>query len=181
MKKLLPIFFILSFYFLSLRSSPTLAISGGECSPDKLDTRISRPAPCNPCCPRTDTLTYSCATTFTLSTEVNYKKTTTQEKIPWESRFNVDVSQTTLPFAGLSGQESEIDYLADYFEGTNEYYANYNNQTTITNYQGILRKLTPYEYQNQLKKQLIARAPVSPEEDKENRIHNYEVVFVVLS
>jgi len=69
---------------------------------------------------------------------------------------------------------SENKYLADYFEGTNEYYRNYGNQTTLTNYQGVLRKLTPYEYQNQLKKQLIARV----DNGETNQIHDYKIKYI---
>ncbi len=195
MKRLLPVFFI-SFFFL-LKVSPLLAAQiiensqssepqkeeqeENECLPNEVEIekpQNSRVAPCNLCCPRPEPLTTSCATTFTLYKNISFPKNTSQEKIPWESRFIVDPTSASLPFAGKNQEESENQYLADYLEGTNEYYQNYGNLTTLTNYQGVLKKLTPFEYQNQLKKQLIARASENTEEEKENRIHNYQVKYV---
>jgi len=96
----------------------------------------------------------------------------------WSGDVTVDPTQVKIPFVGKRNMEPETrwerlnpldtpdenakrwyqfweipnadenKYLADYLEGTNEYYRNYGNQTTITNYQGVLRKLTPSEYQN---------------------------------
>jgi hypothetical protein len=103
--------------------------------------------------------------------------------IPWEGSINVTPLSANqdgkfkIPFVGMKNEEDENKYLADYFEGTNEYYRNYGNQSTLTNYQGVLRKLTPFEYQNQLKKQLISRAQKENIE-VENPINNYEVVSV---
>lgn len=161
------------------------AVDDDECDPNMttysnlpMDSKASRIAPCNLCMPRTPVVTNACATTFTIYKNVSFPKNINQETIDWSSRFNVDVSGTSLPFAGKTNEESEDKYLADYLEGTNEYYSQYGNQTTLTNYQGVLRKLTPYEYQNQLKKSLIARVPESDGDDKEQRIHNYPVKYI---
>ena len=125
-------------------------------------------------------------------------------KKDWEGNVTVDPTQVKIPFVGKRNMEeepwgekiqfwkdadenakhwfqfweisnaSENKYLADYLEGTNEYYRNYGNQTTITNYQGVLRKLTPFEYQNQLKRDLVLRVG----NDEENQIHDYEIKYI---
>ena len=127
----------------------------------------------------------SCATTFKTLQEVKYERGG-PETIKWDGTIYIDPTEVKIPFVGEKNEEktmwefwqfweqshaSENDYLADYFEGTNEYYRNYGNQTTITNYQGVLRKLTPYEYQNQLKRQLVNRAT-------EKEIHDYEIKYI---
>lgn len=119
----------------------------------------------------------------------------------WSGMVTIDPSEIEIPFVGKRNMEeeswwetvnlwdtpdenakhiwefweisnaSEEKYLTDYLEGTNEYYRNHGNQTTLTNYQGILRKLTPYEYQNQLKRQLVARA-------QEKEIHDYKIKYI---
>ena len=127
----------------------------------------------------------SCANTFKTLQEVEYERGG-PETIKWDGTIYIDPTEVKIPFVGEKNEEkamwefwkfweqshaSENDYLADYFEGTNEYYRNYGNQTTLTDYQGVLRKLTPYEYQNQLKKQLIIRA-------QEKEIHDYKIKYI---
>jgi len=129
--------------------------------------------------------TPSCATSFKTLQIVEYKRGG-PETIKWDGTIYINPTKIKIPFVGEKNEErsiwefwkfweqshaSENDYLADYFEGTNEYYRNYGNQTTITNYQGILRKLTPFEYQNQLKRQLITRA-------QEKEIHDYGIKYI---
>jgi len=144
-----------------------------ECNLEVHD-RDSRPAPCN-ICHTTDLLTPSCATAFNTYDGVEYKRNEGEGAEHWIERnwggmININPTQVTIPFVGKKGSENEQQTLADYFEGTNEYYKNYGNQTTLTNYQGVLRKLTPFEYQNQAKKQLIERV-------KEKNIHDYQVKY----
>lgn len=125
-------------------------------------------------------------------------------KKDWEGEITVNPKEIKIPFVGMGNKEkegfwdwlnffdipdenaksffafwevsnaSENKYLADYFEGTNEYYRNYGNKNTITNYQGVLRKLTPYGYQNQLKKQLITRV----NSNEEDQIHDYRIKYI---
>ena len=125
-------------------------------------------------------------------------------KKDWGGNVTVDPTQIKIPFVGKRNMEpegfwekiwpldtpdenvkkffqfweisnaSESKYLADYLEGTNEYYRNYGDQTTITNYQGVLRKLTPFEYQNQLKRKLVARVG----NEEEDQIHNYKIKYI---
>jgi len=119
----------------------------------------------------------------------------------WSGVVTLDPTQIYIPFVGKKNKEgetlwetinpfdtvdendksrgqfwevsnaSENDYITDYLEGTNEYYRNYGNQTTITDYQGVLRKLTPFEYQNQLKNDLIDRA-------ESGEVHNYKIKYI---
>jgi len=142
---------------------------------------VSRPAACELCSNwQEETNTYSCASPFTVSKDATFEKKET-EKIIWQSWYRVDPGETVIPFVGLSGQESESNYLGDYFEGTSEYYIRYGDQTTLPNYQGVLRKLTPFEFQNQLKKQIIARVPLSAEMTDpiiEKPVHDYIVRYV---
>ena len=145
-----------------------------ECNLEAHD-RDSRPAPCN-ICHTTDLLTPSCATAFNAYDGVEYKRNEGEGAEHWIERdwggtVNVDPTRITIPFVGKKGSENEQQTLADYFEGTNEYYYNYGNQNLITNFQGILRKLTPMEYQDQLKKQLVKQA-------SEETIHNYKVEYI---
>jgi len=187
MKKLLPIsltiFTLLFFYSLTLITYPVLAVVDPECKPDKVSSeRDPRPAPCN-VCNTTDLLTPSCATSFEIFDKVEYNpiKEGPMVKKDWEGTITVNPEEIKIPFVGMKNKDSvawweisnasENEYLADYFEGTNEYYRNYGNQTTITNYQGVLRKLTPFAYQNQLKKKLITRA-------EEGSIHNYKIKYI---
>ena len=190
MKKLLPIsltiFTLLFFYSLTLITYPVLAVVDPECKPDKVSSeRDPRPAPCN-VCNTTDLLTPSCATSFEIFDKVEYNpiKEGPMVKKDWEGTITVNPEEIKIPFVGMKNKDSvawweisnasENEYLADYFEGTNEYYRNYGNQTTITNYQGVLRKLTPFEYQNQLKKNLISRIGSG----EENQIHDYTIKYI---
>jgi len=192
MKKLrLPIFLIsilFLFGFLLPKFFPVLAkveIEENFCSKEVEEGRTSRPTECY-VCNQNDLLTPSCATSIKITTGKDYGplKGGPDFRIEWDGTvsvtpINLDPNDQNLkiPFVGMKGQEDENSYLADYFEGTNEYYRNYGNQTTLTNYQGILRKLTPLEYQNQLKKQLIARVPKEEEIVEENPINDYKVFY----
>jgi len=192
MKKLLPSLLIFNAFFclFIIKTNYVLAASDTvtattqektECDPNEIIAKNSCPAGCNLCMDRVTT-TSSCATTFNLYTKVEYSGN--DEKIIIKNlNFVVDPKEAgaNVPFVGKAGDESENKYLADYFEGTNEYYVNYGDQTTLTNYQGVLRKLTPSGYQDQLKKQLIARAPTTDEVGiplKEDQIHNYQVQYI---
>lgn len=201
MKKLLPSFLTFSIFFciFAFKTSYVLAASSTvnytditsmventstaqektECDPNGIIAKNSCPAGCNLCMDRVTT-TSSCATTFNLYTKVKYSGKD-EKIIIRELDFIIDPSEANIPFVSKADDEDENKYLADYFEGTNEYYWNYGNQSTLTNYQGVLRKLTPSGYQDQLKKQLIARAPKIPEEGiplKVEQIHNYQLQYV---
>jgi len=136
--------------------------SVSECIQEALETKTSRPAECDLCGPEAP-LTPECATSFETYRQINYPET------EWQTTIYVDPRKVVIPFVGEENA-SEAAYLTDYLEGTNEYYQNYGNQNTITNYQGVLRKLTPYEYQNQQKKDLIKRA-------QGGEIHDYDVIY----
>jgi hypothetical protein len=198
MKKLLPSFLTLSVFFclFIIKNNYVLAASDNttthsinittsegktECDPNlsASTAKSSCPADCNLCMDQVTT-TSSCATTFNLYTKIEYSGKD-EKIIKRDLNFVIDPSGANVPFVGKAGEEDENKYLADYFEGTNEYYANYGNQTTLTNYQGLLRKLTPSGYQDQLKKQLIARVPLTSEKGiplEVDQIHNYQIQYV---
>lgn len=164
--------FLISSFFLIFLFSPTKVLARAEeCNPSLMTSEPNtRPAPCNVCY-ITDLLTPSCATSFNVYDHITYLKNEGETiKRNWGGEIQINASQVKIPFVGKESQASEIDYLADYLEGTNEYYDNYSNQNTITNYQGVLRKLTPMGYQDQVKKELIARA-------EESTIHDYKVKY----
>jgi hypothetical protein len=166
--------------------------------------RDPRPAPCNICSTTdllTPSCTTSFSVFDKIGYQKNESETIKKD---WGGNVTIDPTQVKIPFVGKRNMEQELwrekinwwdipdenvkhlwefwevsnasegKYLADYFEGTNEYYRNYGNQTTLTNYQGVLRKLTPFEYQNQLKKELIARI----DNGEENQIHNYKIKYL---
>ena len=150
-------------------SFPSSVILKKSCEKEA-DERNSRPTACY-LCTESD-LTPSCANSFAVFDKVTYYKTggAPIEK-DWSGDVTVDPSKIKIPFVGLEKNENEINYLADYLEGTNEYYRNYENQVIISNFQGILRKLTPFDYQNKLKKEIVERA-------KNQEIHDYPVRYV---
>ena len=118
--------------------------------------------------------TFSCATSFTTYDKIKYQWEDSDDECEgkhwvergWGGVVTVDSTQTTIPFVGKKGEEDEQKYLADYFEGTHEYYRQYpfsigpvslhgTNTTLLPNYQGVSRKLTPMEYQDELKKEMV--------------------------
>jgi len=163
--------FLISSFFLIFLFSPTKVLAQvEECDSNWVTVANTRPAPCNVCY-ITDLLTPSCATSFNVYDNITYLKNEGEIiKRDWDGTVQIDATEVKIPFVGKKDEASEIEYLADYLEGTNEYYNNYQNQNTITNYEGVLRKLTPMGYQNQVKKELIARA-------EEKTVHNYKVKY----
>jgi len=197
---------LLIFFFLKFSIQPILAKPLGsaevECEPTEVSSeRDPRPAKCN-LCNEEAPLSPSCATSFEVFDELDYKKNGPEIiEENWSGMVSIDPSEIKIPFVGKRNMEketwlkrvkfwdtpdenakhswefweisnaSEEKYLTDYLEGSNEYYRNRSNKTTLTNYQGILRKLTPFEYQNQLKKQLITRA-------QEKEIHDYKIKYI---
>jgi len=178
----------LSFFFLFGTQKTIYAESADlECQPEAKYTsgeRTTRPAECN-ICNQDAPLTSSCADSFSVydKVEVFYPENVPEKvETTWQEEITIDPKEITIPFVGKKNKDSgwefwevsnanESAYITDYLEGTNEYYRNYGNQNTITNYQGVLRKLTPYEYQNQKKKELIARA-------ESGEIHDYKVKYI---
>ncbi len=172
--KLIFLIGILFFFFFGTKNYTLADIADLECNPTSNTTeeRTSRPAKCN-ICDQNAPLTPDCATSFGVYDEISYPKSGPQEiEKTWQEEIFIDPTKITIPFVGMEERSlsSESDYITDYLEGTNEYYKNYSDLSTITNYQGILRKLTPFEYQNQEKKELIRRAT-------EGEIHDYRVEY----
>src|SRR4030043_1138097 len=155
------------------------------CNPSSNTDLDSRPANCDACniassfCP-------SCATSFTVHDTVEYRRGGGEDEEPycvekgWGGIVSIDPTNTTIPFVGKKGSESEEKYLADYFDGTNEYYDNFGAYfTEWINHAGVLRKLTPMEYQNQLKKEIVQRAfDTEARNAHEEGIHDYELKYV---
>ncbi len=161
MKKILPLILAFTIFFVLLftKANPVFAevIEEESCSYSSLDLD-SRPAACY-ICSQTDLLTPSCATSFEVLDEISYPRNGPETITKtWGGTVTIAPDTLTIPFVGKETFESEQNNLADYLEGTNEYYQNYGNLTTLTNYQGILRKLTPLGYQDQLKQQMVERA-----------------------
>lgn len=187
---------------------PPGGLIGTPCDPRKTGMRESRLVECE-ACNITNKQTSSCATSFTVNDTVSWQKkeggnictiegpekdkrvvTTT-----WGGVVEIDPSSITIPFVGLTrhenGQwrdpitgkatEGENTHLADYFDGTNEYYLNYRRYwLDWVNYSGVLRKVTPMLYQDQLKKNMVNRALASlgtPLRNYEGKIHNYRVIY----
>lgn len=157
------------------------------CTPDLAGERDSRPYYNYNCdlCNLTGMLTYSCATSFTVFDEVTYLRGDVDEwceEDPWLERewggvVSIDPSDTTIPFVGKKGEEDEQKYLADYFEGTNEYYEDYSLYwRDWINYAGVWRKLSPMNYQNQLKEEMVNRA-LATNDIQEEGIHHYQLEY----
>ncbi|MBA4386264.1 MAG: hypothetical protein C0410_16140 [Anaerolinea sp.] len=206
MKKILPVIFpflLLSFFiFPSSAQAQVCGVSEAV----GWERRTSWPDDCdNKNCNRTQYLTPYCAQSFEVQATIEVDKNDCQYECdgkwwtekPWNASVSIDVSDTKVPFAGKKKEgidsdihEDEIKYLADYFEGTHEYYRDYTNKlgpliyhgvdkTFLTNFQGVLRKLAPYEYQNQLKKQTVERAIASNEGQIEyGQIHDYKLHYL---
>ena len=159
------------------------------CNPSTSGDQDSRPVECD-ACNRTDLWTPSCATSFTINDQVKYNRGGGLITAPhcvdvqgnnttWGGTITIDPSNVTLPFAGKKGQENEQKYLADYFEGTSEYYQQKNYPKywlDWIDHAGVFRKLTPMEYQDQLKKQMVSRAVATQNIQKEG-VHNYNVTY----
>lgn len=164
----------------SIFAPPTLT-----CTPSTGGDLDSRPVPCD-ACNLASSFCSSCATTFTVFDTVEYKRGDGTEEEPycverdWGGIVSIDPSNTTIPFVGKKEQEDEQKYLADYFEGTNEYYTNFGAYfTEWINHSGVLRKLTPMEYQNKLKKEMVKRAVDTIARNvHEGGIHDYELRYV---
>ncbi len=180
-----------------------LSVESLICEPQSTGDRDSRPDACDPC-NITSYLAQSCATSFTVNDTVKYERREGAKEPPhcvepdWKGTVIIDASNTTIPFVGkkreddIESREDEQKYLADYFEGTDEYYRSYDVQvagktifhgvssTLLPNYQGVLRKLTPMEYQDELKKEMVQRAQktvASGGELEPGGIHNYNVAY----
>lgn len=164
---------------------PYLPAMNLTCDPNKHGDRTSRPIPCDPC-----NLTYSyspsCATSFTVNDTVTFSCCEGPcVETPWGGIVKIDPTDTTIPFVGYKGEgedksKYEQKYLADYFEGTNEYYQNYPMYwLDWINHAGVLRKLTPMEYQNQLKEEMVKRAIETKVKNiHEGGVHDYELNYV---
>jgi len=144
-------------------------------------------------------MTPACAESFTISDNVSFtwdegrqceaKPEEYWVTKDWQGTISIDPSKTTIPFVGKKGEESEEKYLADYFEGTHEYYRTYpflnifskdifhgESRLSLINYQGVLRKITPMAYQDKLKKNMINnRLSLAP--GREGAIHNYQIGY----
>lgn len=136
------------------------------CQPTSSINSSSRPAECAMC--NKGGTTPDCATTFSVNDTVEILKKQGYEcngqyYVPktWGGRVNVTANDVTIPFVGKQGQEDEMKYLADYFEGTDEYYRAYKNgspyQQDTVNFAGVNRKLTPMEFQDQVKAAVLTR------------------------
>lgn len=154
-----------------------------SCSPENPGDTDSRPVPCD-ACNQTELFTSSCATTFTVNDSVSYRRGDGAPEPPhcvetrWDGIVTIDPSDTTIPFVGKKGQENEQKYLADYFEGTNKYYADYQDLTEAMNHDGIFRKLAPQLVEDNFKKQMVYRAIQSKSgRIREGAIHDYLVEY----
>ncbi len=165
-----------------------------DCNPDLTGERDSRPyynipqeRACD-LCNLTGLFCSSCATSFAVHDTVTYKRGAGAEEPPhcveksWEGTVTIDPTNTKIPFVGKKGEESEEKYLADYFEGTNEYYENYSHYwKDWINYAGVWRKLSPMSYQNILKKQMVERAEKSlalGNQPQVEGIHDYQLNYI---
>lgn len=157
-----------------------------SCNPQSSGARDSRPDKCDPC-NTTSYLSASCATSFTVYDTVSYKKYEGGPDEPycverdWGGMVIIDPSNTTIPFVGKKENENEQLYLADYFEGTNEYYEDYSQYwLEWVNHAGVYRKLTPMEYQDELKKEMVQRAQktvASGGELMPGGVHDYKINY----
>jgi hypothetical protein len=214
--KSLPVLILFSFFLLLFPWAPpaeALDIDINNppltCTPGNSDEeRVSRPNQCEPC-NLTDNLSSSCATSPTVKSTVTYSRGAGDDEAPhcieesWGGTVTMDLSEVSIPFVGKSGQEDETKYLADYLEGTAEYYTTYFNAEGFlasfnpftkagpywlsgVNYAGALRKLTPMAYQNQLKEDMVGRAQdsLNPEDPskknslEEGKIHDYSLNYI---
>ena len=163
--------------------SPFFSLS---CNPQSSGARDSRPDACKPC-NATSYLSSSCATSLTVHDTVSYEKWEGGPDEPycvekdWGGIVIIDPSSTTIPFVGKKEGENEELYLADYFEGKNEYYENYSQYwLDWVNHAGVLRKLTPMGYQDELKKEMAERAQktvASGGELMPGGVHDYNVSY----
>ncbi|MBU3957278.1 hypothetical protein KKI19_03345 [Patescibacteria group bacterium] len=191
-----------------------------QCRPDLIGDRDSRPYRNLDCdlCNITGLFCPSCATSSTVFDTVSWEwrdKDVECEGNVWVTRkwpepppgtIVINPSDTKIPFVGkkreeITGRvdkvhEDEKLYLADYFEGTHEYYRRYPlaisfpiigdvdllhgvNSNLRINYQGVFRKLAPMVYQDKLKEQMIERAQATQAENiHEGGVHNYELNYV---
>lgn len=147
-----------------IKEDPLLYLNCQLASPLTLSSRPAACAMCN----RGPTVS-DCATTFTAKDKVTILKENVDEECggnyyvrkDWGGPVTIDPNNVTIPFVGKKDQEDEAKYLADYFEGTDEYYRDYPDGSAYwldkVNYAGVNRKLTPMEYQNQLKANVLSR------------------------
>ncbi|MDO8551443.1 MAG: hypothetical protein Q7S03_02075 [bacterium] len=199
MKKFTALFFFLVFYlfFFQTNAKADDFTSTLTCNPSDNGDNSSRPIECA-ACNKTNSFCSACATTTTVSQPFTYAKGDGSADAPhciqttWGGTVNLDPTKVTVPFVGKKGQEDENKYLADYFEGTNEYYREYKNTfgpltfygidpMYLTNYDGIIRKLTPMQYQDQLKEGMVQRAQTSLASGnilQEGKIHDYKLQYV---
>lgn len=161
------------------------------CTPDLVGDRDSRPYYNIPIeracdlCNLTGLFCPSCATSLTVHYTVDYRRGDGTPEPPhcvetsWGGTVTIDPTETKIPFVGKKGEESEEKYLADYFEGTSEYYEDYPMYwRDWINYAGVWRKLSPMEYQNQLKEKMVERAEETIEQNiHEGGVHNYRLEY----
>lgn len=164
------------------------------CTPDLVGDQDSRPYYNIPTeracdlCNLTGLFCPSCATSFTVFDEVKWQwkerdlvcegEGNPDWKItPWEGTITIDPTQAKIPFVGKKGEESEQKYLADYFEGTSEYYEDYPMYwKDWIDYAGVWRKLSPMGYQDILKKQMVERALATSDVQPEG-VHHYQLEY----
>lgn len=203
MKQLPALFFLLFFAFLVLFPPKVFAAEELMCKdpqepgadytsrPYAFPLNDEKKTDCKTC-NRTDKLEADCATTVTAKQNVTFTKGDGDcvEKT-WGGTVTINAQAVTIPFvghkvpAGTPVADFEQKYLADYFEGTSEYYQQYANYWFDNiNHAGVFRKLAPLEYQNQIKEQMAKKAKDSVDKAKANntaldegRIHDYKILY----
>lgn len=173
-------------YNFNVPGSPFTSIASLQCNPKSSGARDSRPDACDPC-NATSYLSSSCATTFTVNDAVSYERWEGNPDEPhcviedWGGTVVIDPSSTTIPFVGKKEGENEQLYLADYFEGTHEYYEDYPQYwLDWVNHAGVYRKLTPMGYQDELKKDMVERAQKTVDSGGElmpGGVHDYQLRY----
>ncbi len=170
-------------YNFNVPGSPFISIPSLQCTPESSGARDSRPDACDPC-NMTSYFCPACATSFTVYDTVSYERWEGDPEEPhciiedWGGTVIIDPSSTTIPFVGKKEGENEQKYLADYFEGTNEYYQDYSQYwLDWVNHAGVHRKLTPMGYQDELKKEMVKRAKEQTSQLVPGGVHDYKVSY----
>lgn len=172
---------------------PGAYIPSLNCDVLNAGNNTSRPVPCEDC-NRTNNLTSACANSFIVKDEVTYRHNEGTfcpyeggkwmvEK-SWSGTVVVDPQGVSIPFVGKKGEESEQNYLADYFEGTGFYYkppydlSKKEDQQRAFREAGVFRKLAPQETQDQMKKAMVRRVIESKTNSfKMDKIRDYLVSY----
>ena len=135
-----------------------------SCPTPATDETDSRPNMCDPC--TSDAPTYPfCATTPTVSQTFSFPASAGSElSFTLGGAFSLNSSGLKIPFVGKEGEEQEMKYIADYFEG---YSKNLRS--------GVFRKLAPQTVQDDLKREMISRASgFAPNPVHDYLVTNYE-------